>query len=172
MSPVVQSAHHEYLLVIELTGPGRLAGQSLLAVPIQANDSVVEHRVPSLLLHIVRTNLEKHSFLQKKNTILKMCKSFMCIRFWQETFNNISVPRANANKRLKRWEAETMEIIQTSFIIRQPDNNNGDWMLTFLPQNWKEPGTETCSDLSLTLGRHTLSHPPWKYLFCYFFLFK
>ena len=62
LSPVVQSAHHECLLVIELTGPGRLAGQGLLAVPVQANDRVVEHRVPSLLLHIVRTNLETFFF--------------------------------------------------------------------------------------------------------------
>ena len=43
MSPVVQSSHHECLLVIEVTGPGRLAGQGLLTVTIQANDRVVEH---------------------------------------------------------------------------------------------------------------------------------
>ena len=59
MSPVVQGAHHECLLVIEVTGPGGLAGQGLLAVPVQADDRVVEHGVPSLLLHVVRTNLRR-----------------------------------------------------------------------------------------------------------------
>ena len=56
-SPVVQSAHHEGLLVVQVAGPGRLAGQGLLAVPVQADDRVVEHRVARLLLHVVRTNL-------------------------------------------------------------------------------------------------------------------
>ena len=43
LSPVVESAHHEGLLVIEVAGPGGPAGQGLLAVPVQANDRVIEH---------------------------------------------------------------------------------------------------------------------------------
>ena len=43
LSPVVESAHHEDLLVVEVAGPGGSAGQGLLAVPVQADDRVIEH---------------------------------------------------------------------------------------------------------------------------------
>ena len=43
--------------MIQGAGPGCLAGEDLLAVPVQADDSVVEYGVSGLLPHLVRTNL-------------------------------------------------------------------------------------------------------------------